>query len=125
MELPPPTTDEPPFDAWTVGVTVGSVVFFMMVTSCATGCYYGRQRHRAMMLHKAMEAGPPYVGMIREMLAAKAPVNYVFNDEWTPLHIAADAGFEDIVTVLLEAGADLNAVDGDGILPYQRAKTAA
>ena len=39
------------------------------------------------------------------------PFGVIFQDGWTPLHIAALKGYEAIVTLLLEAGADTKAKD--------------
>ena len=46
-----------PVDAFAIGITVGSIVLLMTTISCCIGCYYGRQRHKAMDLHRAVEAG--------------------------------------------------------------------
>jgi len=77
-----------------------------------------------MQLHKAVEAGSPYIGEVRRLLKAKAPVNYAFADEWSPLHIAAEAGLEDVCGALLGAGADTTVRDGEGLRPFERAHTA-
>jgi len=95
----------------------------MTIVSCTMGCYFGRQRHRAMDLHKAVEAGS--LSEVQRLLQEGAPVNYCFADDWTPLHLAAEASREDIAAVLLAAGGDKAALDGDGKRPFERARHAA
>jgi len=40
---------------------------------------------------------------------------------WSALHIAAQGGFDAIVKMLVEAGANLNAQDKDGRTPFNLA----
>ena len=113
-----------PVDAFAIGITVGSIVLLMTTISCCIGCYYGRQRHKAMDLHRAVEAGMR--SEVERLLKEEdAPVNYAFNDAWTPLHLAADANRQDIAAVLLAAGADKAARDCDGKRPFERARKDA
>ena len=38
---------------------------------------------------------------------------------WTPIHLSAANGYFDITELLIERGADVNAVNGEGKTPYQ------
>jgi ankyrin repeat protein len=38
---------------------------------------------------------------------------------WTPVHISAGSGYLKIVKLLLERGADVHAMNGEGETPYQ------
>lgn len=44
----------------------------------------------------------------------------VRNEEgWMPLHYAAENGYDEIISLLLEAGADVNALNSAGFTPFQ------
>ncbi|TTW40639.1 Protein phosphatase 1 regulatory subunit 16A [Bagarius yarrelli] len=47
-----------------------------------------------------------------------ANVNASDSELWTPLHAAATCGHTDLVQILVQAGADLLAVNADGNMPY-------
>ncbi|HPC82764.1 MAG TPA: ankyrin repeat domain-containing protein [Thermoanaerobaculaceae bacterium] len=59
------------------------------------------------MLRRALECA-------RALLAAGAPIDAVDGRGATPLHGAAAAGLFDLIKLLVERGADLNARDNDG-----------
>ncbi|TRY64732.1 hypothetical protein DNTS_017789 [Danionella cerebrum] len=54
----------------------------------------------------------------RNDLQEGANVNACDSELWTPLHAAATCGHTDLVQMLIEAGADLLAVNADGNMPY-------
>ena len=64
-------------------------------------------------LHRAARDGD--LCRVRELLAAKYPVNRFDELGRTPLHHAVAGGYLAIVDALLRAGADVNAQDGRGI----------
>jgi ankyrin repeat protein len=51
----------------------------------------------------------------------KCDPNFAFQDGWTALHIAAQAGFVRIVTLLLAKGANVNALTAFGTTPRHAA----
>jgi ankyrin repeat protein len=53
-----------------------------------------------------------------------ADVNANDKDGYTPLHIAAQQGRDDVVKLLLAGGADVNAKDDKGETPLQLAKSS-
>jgi len=65
---------------------------------------------------------------VRDWFASRYPngteVNALGADRWTPLHRAAVNGNIDIVKLLLEHGADVNAKTNDGETPIDCADTA-
>src|SRR4051812_2852802 len=65
-------------------------------------------------LHDAANKGD--VGQIRQLVATGADLGErdAFGTPFTPLHHAAARGHPEAVTVLLELGADPNALAGDG-----------
>ena len=71
-------------------------------------------------LRDAIENGyefPPYNGFERfkKLIENKALINFVYLDDGqTPLHLAAERGRDDIVTYLLEQGADTTKQDTQG-----------
>ena len=75
-------------------------------------------------LHKAAEVGNAAV--LALLLSRGADVNDAQNAaRWTPLHFAASAGNTEIVRRLLDNGADRSAVDGNGLLPSDVARSMA
>eukprot|EP00026_Physarum_polycephalum_P022476 Phypoly_transcript_26592.p1 GENE.Phypoly_transcript_26592~~Phypoly_transcript_26592.p1 ORF type:complete len:117 (+),score=8.50 Phypoly_transcript_26592:1-351(+) len=56
---------------------------------------------------------PRYV----EAVAKRANVNAIDKDGKTPLHLAAKSKHPDVVSILVNLGADLNAKDNDGNRP--------
>ena len=54
--------------------------------------------------------------MVEFLVAHGADVNRGDNEGWTPLHATASCGFLSIAKFLLEAGADVAAVNNDGEL---------
>ena len=60
----------------------------------------------------------------QRLLATGAAVDAQDNDQWTPLIFAAQMGFADITTLLLDHGADVNAVNSSGRSALARAVMA-
>ncbi|WP_072802806.1 ankyrin repeat domain-containing protein [Rhodococcoides yunnanense] len=58
---------------------------------------------------------------VRQLLADGADVNSRDHQQWTPLIFAAQLGFVDVVTVLLNHGADVNAINSTGRSALERA----
>lgn len=54
--------------------------------------------------------------------SAGAEVNAKAFNGWTPLHVAATEGHAGVATVLLKAGANPRATDGEGRTPHAVAK---
>lgn len=68
-----------------------------------------------------------YVDIVRELLKTDINVDHVNNLGWTALLEAiilgdCDARHTEIVQLLVEAGADVNLADGDGVTPLQHAR---
>ncbi|KZP09040.1 ankyrin, partial [Athelia psychrophila] len=57
------------------------------------------------------------IDITRFLIDQKAEVDKPDNSGWTPLHIAASAGQEEIVKELVGAGADVNRKNDKGITP--------
>ncbi|KAF8348783.1 ankyrin repeat-containing domain protein, partial [Amanita rubescens] len=57
------------------------------------------------------------VEITRFLIDQHAEVNTPDNNGWTPLHIAASAGREDVVRELVGAGADVNGKNDKGLTP--------
>ncbi|MDP8255127.1 MAG: ankyrin repeat domain-containing protein [Candidatus Alcyoniella australis] len=71
-------------------------------------------------LHRAVGAG--HLEIARELIAAGADVNVrtgAFG--WTPLHIAAAKGNDEMVGLLLDSGAEVNATDENQHTPLDYA----
>lgn len=67
-----------------------------------------------------------HVQIVQRLVDAGAPVDHVNNLKWTALIeaiILGDGGprYQQVVTVLIEAGADVNLADGNGFTPLQLA----
>lgn len=56
--------------------------------------------------------------MMRLLLDHGANVNAEDSEKWTPLHAAATCGNLNLVRILIQRGANLLAVNGDGNMPY-------
>ncbi|MCO5169993.1 MAG: ankyrin repeat domain-containing protein [Planctomycetes bacterium] len=68
-------------------------------------------------------AGRGALGALRELLRAGAKVDLKSKgDRWTPLHRAVDEGRVEAARLLLEAGADPNALAADGSTPLSLAR---
>ena len=65
-------------------------------------------------LHYAASQNDPQAELVHLLLKQGASVDVVNNREVTPLDMAVQAGIKAGVVALLEAGASLSAVDGDG-----------
>ncbi|XP_071796931.1 uncharacterized protein [Asterias amurensis] len=63
------------------------------------------------------------INVVRYILELKPAVNVNIRDDsnWTPLHIAASVGQEDIVTVLVSKGAEVNSANSTGQTPLHYA----
>ncbi|XP_033841914.1 protein phosphatase 1 regulatory subunit 16A [Periophthalmus magnuspinnatus] len=59
-----------------------------------------------------------FVEVVQCLLDAGACVNACDSELWTPLHAAATCGHTGLVQILIQAGADLLAVNADGNMPY-------
>ncbi len=62
------------------------------------------------------------IAALRLLLAMKASVNYSLHGT-TPLHLAAEKGYSNIIELLLEHGADPHAVNAEGKTPLEVALT--
>jgi len=58
------------------------------------------------------------VQKLKQILDSGVNPNVTDCNERSALHLAVDLGFEDMITVLLDAGADYNLPDRWGITPY-------
>ena len=54
---------------------------------------------------------------LKSLLESEVNLNSIDNNDKSALHAAVDSGFEDIIIVLLDAGADYNLADRWGITP--------
>ncbi|KAK1793831.1 hypothetical protein P4O66_001557 [Electrophorus voltai] len=59
-----------------------------------------------------------FADVVRCLLEMGASVNACDSELWTPLHAAATCGHTGLVQLLVQAGADLLAVNADGNMPY-------
>jgi hypothetical protein len=59
-------------------------------------------------------AGQGSLSAVRALIAAGADVNFKNRNHWTPLHFAAMKAHAAVAALLLENGADVNAVNKDG-----------
>lgn len=66
--------------------------------------------------HPLWRAAAQGYGEIVKLLISVEGIVYGIADgrEWSPLHVAADGGYTEIVRLLSEGGADVNAVTADG-----------
>jgi len=67
-----------------------------------------------------------HVEVVKELLQTDVDINHVNRLGWTALLeaiIQSDGGlrYQEIVRLLIEAGADVNLADGDGMSPFQHA----
>ncbi len=69
--------------------------------------------------HAAGQVGPGCAQSTRLLVRHDAPVNQANQDGNTALHVAAKGDSEDSLAVLLDAGANPRAVNGDGLTPLQ------
>lgn len=53
------------------------------------------------------------LNIVSELIRAGAPVNQASTERWVPLHYAANAGIPELLELLVDAGADVNAIDED------------
>jgi len=85
-------------------------LFVVAVRATVAGiCFYNRLIDVELSdLHYA--AGTGDGAKVRELIASGSPVNS-FENGSTPLHLAAQNGHLEVVTLLLEMGADVNARD--------------
>ncbi|KAL8927106.1 MAG: hypothetical protein Q9172_001528 [Xanthocarpia lactea] len=68
-------------------------------------------------LHLAVESKTNRVAIVKLLLANGAKVGAQSDGGWTPLHNAAEKGFEDVASLLLEWKADVNATTSSGMAP--------
>ncbi|KPI88259.1 hypothetical protein ABL78_2683 [Leptomonas seymouri] len=62
-------------------------------------------------------AAKNYVAVLDVLKEHKADFNHAAMDKWTPLHVATFRGQSDAVEKLIEYGADINCVNGEGHTP--------
>lgn len=63
-----------------------------------------------------------HAGVVKELLTMRDISIDMLDSDWhTPLHLAATNGYVDVMRILLQAGADVNAVDKYGQTPLQLA----
>ena len=74
-------------------------------------------------MHEAVSGNKPKV--IEFLKEKGANVNAKANSGYTPLHLAASAGYIDCVNILLECGADIGATDEFGKTPKQTAELSS
>ena len=55
---------------------------------------------------------------VKVLVDFNADVNAADSEQWTPLHAAATCGHLHLVKFLIEKGANLLTVNGDGNMPY-------
>lgn len=60
-------------------------------------------------LHLAIESKTNYTALVELLLEHKANANAQSDGNWTPLHNAAEKGYEDVARILLRHNADVNA----------------
>jgi uncharacterized protein len=74
------------------------------------------------LLHKAMVSvgEPPNPEVIRHLIGLGVDVNAKDRRRWTPLHFAARTKSAPVVKLLIEAGAELDAEDDEGITPLRQ-----
>ena len=72
---------------------------------------------RAVLLRSAASKG--FAGIVWWMIQKEADVHAVNSAGETALHLAAKMGHDEIVVALIEAGADGNARDKNGVTPFQ------
>jgi len=71
-------------------------------------------------LHNAIESGD--VGNVMRIMAADSSVIAVTDEAGnTPLHLACRSGSVEIANLLIDAGADINAVNSQGMTPLRTA----
>ncbi|KAI4525459.1 ankyrin, partial [Schizophyllum commune H4-8] len=58
-----------------------------------------------------------HIDVVRYLIDNKAEVDKPDPAGWTPLHIACSAGWTEVVTELVGAGANVNAKNDKGITP--------
>ncbi|XP_064467056.1 protein phosphatase 1 regulatory subunit 16A-like [Ornithodoros turicata] len=75
-----------------------------------------RDEQGATPLHIASANG--YVSVVEFLLDQHASTDVVDNDQWQPIHAAACWGHPDVLEMLVQAGADLNARTKNGETPY-------
>lgn len=69
------------------------------------------------LLFKGCQEGD--LEQVKAALASGVSPNVRDAENWMPLHYAAENGFEEIINLLLEAGANVNALNSAGFTPFQ------
>ncbi|MEU8221398.1 ankyrin repeat domain-containing protein [Kribbella sp. NPDC048915] len=121
----PDAQDDRQDSAWLVTGVTGSVAMLETLLPADPDLTL-RNRFGGISVIPASERG--HVDYVRRVVQTKINVNHVNNLGWTALLEAIILGkgtqqWQEIVTILLDAGADPNLADGDGVRPLQHAES--
>jgi ankyrin repeat protein len=120
----PDAQDDRQDSAWLVTGVTGSVAMLETLLPAKPDLTL-RNRYGGVSVIPASERG--HVDYVRRVVQTGINVNHVNNLGWTALLEAVILGkgtepWQDIVTILIAAGADVNLADADGVTPLQHAK---
>jgi ankyrin repeat protein len=73
-------------------------------------------------LHMALVSisPPPSPNVVQHLISVGVDVNARDRDHWTPLHFAARVKSHECITLLLDAGADPNVPNNEGVTPLHQ-----
>ncbi|GII93375.1 ankyrin repeat domain-containing protein [Sinosporangium siamense] len=120
----PDALDDRSDTPWLVTGVTGSVAMLKVLLAAGPDLTI-RNRYGGISLIPACERG--HVDYVREVLKTDIKVDHVNNLGWTGLLEAVILGdgskpYQEIVSLLIEAGADVNLADADGVTPLTRAE---